>query len=75
MRTSDANLHHVSLEEHVVGMVQQPDYIATGKSDEIFSPSVAPQGGGLQEAKYNKKQKKVKKKVQGISEIRRFVRF
>ena len=52
-------------------------YKATGKSDEIFSPSVALQGGGLQEAKYNKKQKKVKKKVQGIwkSEIRRFVRF
>ena len=54
-----------------------PDYKATGKSDEIFSPSAALQGGGLQEAKHNQKQKKVKKKVQGIwqSEIRRFVRF
>ena len=52
-------------------------YKATGKSDEIFSPSAALQGGGLQEAKHNQKQKKVKKKVQGIwkSEIRRFVRF
>ena len=44
-------------------MVQQPDdYKATGKSDEIFSPSAALQGGGLQEAKHNKKVKKSEEK-------------
>ena len=52
-------------------MVQQPDdYKATGKSDEIFSPSAALQGGGLQEAKHNKKQKKWRQKFEGFEKVK-----